>query len=155
MKIHLTKNPPQSTTIQPPQDVGLFPKQSFSWLWRPPPSEKIQVHGPIRAPCRTRWETGGLLWKNKVRNTRHRRSQGFQCYNLSTVLNLARLETQFVSDKKRNWEPDYFKYWCHAVELLWTDQHQTANTKIIVSKRYIAKQTGHPVKISFDKLSNY
>ena len=40
--------------------------------------------------------------EKKVRNTRHRRSQGFQCYNLSTVLNLTRLETQFVSDKKRS-----------------------------------------------------
>ena len=39
---------------------------------------------------------------NNVGNTRHRRSQGFQCYNLSTVLNLTRLETQFVSDKKRS-----------------------------------------------------
>ena len=40
--------------------------------------------------------------KKNVGNTRHRRSQAFQCYNLSTVLNLTRLETQFVSDKKRS-----------------------------------------------------
>ena len=40
--------------------------------------------------------------KQNVSNIRHRRSQGFQCYNLSTVLNLTRLETQFVSDKKRS-----------------------------------------------------
>ena len=38
--------------------------------------------------------------KNNVGKIHHHRFQGFHCYNLSTVLNLTRLETQLVSDKK-------------------------------------------------------
>ena len=102
MKIHLTENPPQSTIIQPPQDVGLFPEQNFLGFdvrlrlknyWFIAQSE-------LRAELVEKREAGSE--KNKVGNTRHCRSQGFQCYNLSTVLNLTRLETQFVSDKKRS-----------------------------------------------------
>ena len=35
--------------MQPLQDVGLSPEQSFSWLWCPSLSEKLLVHCPIRA----------------------------------------------------------------------------------------------------------
>ena len=51
----------------------------------------------LRAELVEKREAGS---EKNVGNICHRRSQGFQCYNLSTVLNLTRLETQFVSDKK-------------------------------------------------------
>jgi hypothetical protein len=91
MKSNLTDNPPQSILgrmLAFPQNrvfLGLVVRFRLKNYWFIAQSELLAV-------VIDKLEAGS--GKNNVSNTRHRRSQGFESYNLSTVLNFTRLSQQ-------------------------------------------------------------